>query len=420
MEKLKINNIDVYYEYDTRYKNINYRMYLYTPFKKELVVPFKILCDILSKVNEYYPTEESSNYYLEDLYNTSSSISYGVIGKIFRISCGVNVLNPKYLGLSNYDLVKDAIKFNIDCLLHPYLSVEDLELEKRLAVNRIDRLKSRKDSYAYYKYNQIIYNGEIQSITGLEDKEFIKNYTIEQLKQAYEVLIKSKSYVIISGDISKDEVINVLSKQELSKFIPYCMDKNMQFIDYDESINKSIKEVSETLDTDQTILHIGYRSDIRKSMPRRLRTSANVMAQMLGAFFHSDLFRVIREERNLAYDVQTSLDAKFTLTISAYISIENIEVVKNIIFDYIDKYKNGNISEEVLNLTIESIVSQVKKDSDSVLNPFLDLFDQLHGFDPISDEEYIKFIKTITVSDIKEAANHFYLDTIYSLCEVEK
>ena len=172
--------------------------------------------------------------------------------------------------------------------------------------------------------------------------------------------------------------------------------------------------IIEEQDINQTILYIGYRSDIRRNT--KYRFAYSFLSAMLGEYFHSTLFQVVREQYNLAYSIGTATQMnKGAIHIFARISKDNIELVKKLIFEEIEKYQDGIIDDKTFELTKTARINDVLKNGDSPFNPLFDLQEELMGFGKISDEIIIENITNLTKEDIKEVANMLVLDTIYIL-----
>ena len=161
-------------------------------------------------------------------------------------------------------------------------------------------------------------------------------------------------------------------------------------------------------------MFIGYRSDIRRNTPHRF--TLMFLSALLGEYFHSVLFQVIREEHNLAYAIGTQLNMdKGAIHVYAKISKDNIELVEKLVMEEIEKIQDGIIDDKVIELTKNAKVNEILKNGDSPFNPLYDLQDELMGFGKISDEMIIEKYNDITKEDLQEAANMLVLDTIYVL-----
>ena len=64
----------------------------------------------------------------------------------------------------------------------------------------------------------------------------------------------------------------------------------------------------EAKDHNQSIIIMGYRSDIRVS--DELYNGMFLFSLMMGGFFHSSLFQEIREKRSLSYSVNSDYNNK--------------------------------------------------------------------------------------------------------------
>ena len=82
----------------------------------------------------------------------------------------------------------------------------------------------------------------------------------------------------------------------------------MKLLDKETKDIKDIKEIIETQDISQSILCMGYRSNVL--LDTEGYTAMSLFNGMLGQYFHSTLFQVIREEKSLAYYVGSDYNGR--------------------------------------------------------------------------------------------------------------
>ena len=413
MEKINIQNLDLYYNYDSRFKTVAVCFYFYFPFDEKYVPSLSMLCQMLQKTSKKYPTEEEFAYYLKSLYDASFSITHSRCGKMQSLRVSVSFVNPKYIK-EKIDIIKESISCLFDSFLNPNFTLENLELEKDILKQFHQNTYNNKTKYAAMRFTNEMYSGEIQNISSYGTYDQVDLVTLDDIVDAYNMLLNSKCYMFVTGDIKSDVIVSELNNYDLSRFNKYEFEEKLEFVDsFKKEIVSANKQIDEQ-DINQTIMFIGYRSDIRRNTPHRF--TLMFLSALLGEYFHSVLFQVIREEHNLAYAIGTQLNMdKGAIHVYAKISKDNIELIEKLVMEEIEKIQDGIIDDKVIELTKNAKANEILKNGDSPFNPLYDLQDELMGFGKISDEMIIEKYNNITKEDLQEAANMLVLDTIYVL-----
>ncbi len=413
MDIINIQNHDLYYNYDSRFKTISVCLYFYFPINEKYIPEIAMMSQMMQKTSLSYPTEESFAYYLKSIYDGSFVISSSRTGKMQSVRVSMSFVNPKYLN-ADINVLEKSIKFLFDTILNPDFTKDKLKLEKEILIQYHQNIYNNKSKFAALNFNNVMYEGEVETINQYGNIDLVEKVTIDSIKEAYRYLITSPSYLFVTGDIEKDIIVNEIEKYDLSIFKKYQLHDGLEFVD---NYNKDIAFVNEVVDEqdiNQTILFMGYRSKIRRNT--KYRYAFSFLSAMLGEYFHSTLFQVIREEHNLAYSIGTQTQInKGAIHVFARISKDKIEIVKKLIIEEIEKYQDGIIDEETFELTKTQKINDVLKNGDSPFNPLFDLQEELMGFGKINDDVIIENIKALTINDIKEVANMMVLDTIYIL-----
>lgn len=413
MDIINLQNLNLYYNYDSRFKTIAVCLYFYFPIEEKYIPETLMLSQMLQKTSKRFPTEESFAYHLKSIYDGAFNITSSRTGKMQSIRVSISFINPKYI-IEDINILEKSIFFLFDTLLNPNFNEENLQLEKDILIQYHQNIYNNKTKYASRQFYNAMYDGEIESVDSAGTIESVKKVTLDSIKQAYEYLINAPCYLFVTGDTPKEPIVEELNKYDLSRFKSYKYDDRLEFIDsYNKIINEA-NEVVEEQDINQTILFMGYRSTIRRNT--KYRYAYTFLSAMLGEYFHSTLFQVVREKYNLAYSIGTTTQMnKGAIHVFARISKDSIDIVKKLIIEEIEKYQDGIIDDKTFKLTKTSKINDVLKNGDSPFNPLFDLQEELMGFGKISDDIIIENINNLTKEDIKEVANMLVLDTIYIL-----
>ena len=128
------------------------------------------------------------------------------------------------------------------------------------------------------------------------------------------------------------------------------------------------------------------------------------------------MFQNVREKASLAYTAASSyIRQKSIIFIRCGIEIKNYEKALKIIKEQLDDMKNGDFTEEDLNIAKKYIISGIKSIQDEQFSEITYYLGQEISARFTSFEEYAKKIEQVTMDDVKHVANSISINTIYFL-----
>ena len=248
-----------------------------------------------------------------------------------------------------------------------------------------------------------IYNKKI-----IRDPSLYEQITLDDVKQAYNELIKCEHFYSYIGEDSLEDVIKAFSKFNLKS---ETTSKRVYLEKYAKEITVP-KIVCEDYDVNQSHLFIGYRTPIFTDHEDYY--PMHIFNIMLGGSGNSELFEIVREEHGLAYSINSLYShSKGYMLIDGGISKDNYDKTIALINEIISNYQKGLIDVDKLEIIKREIIADVKAGIDSINNT-LDKVILIDISGPVrSAKEKIDKINSITVEDIKRVANSIVLDTIY-------
>lgn len=409
--KLTINNENIYFEPTDKYKTIAIGVMMFTPFKKEYLAEKTLLSSMMIKVNSEFPNEQEFNIHCQELYDMGISMRSGRVGRMGVVSLSLTVVNPLYLK-EKVDLLSEAVNLMKTILLKPHFTSELLEQEKRLLINELEGVYNNKNQYASQQFVKTMFKNELLSIKTTGEIEDIKNVTIDSLNKAYQEILTYPRVFYVIGDVEKVKV-----EELFSDFTSYNTNSEINsdyFIDKETKEIVEVTKVIEVQNINQSILYMGYRTNIR--IDDSMYTAALLFTGMLGQFFHSSLFQVIREEHSLAYYVGSDYNPrKGNLAVIAGIDAKSYDEVIRLVNEIIDNYQKGNFEDEILDLTKKAYINQLKKQEDFPGSFINNIYTELANAKVLSLDEKIQAINNITKEDIITVSKALTLDTIYFL-----
>lgn len=411
----EINNIKTTLITTDKFKTVTFKIFFSGEFSKETATKRSLLARVLSTSSKKYKTKKEMSEKIFDLYDASFGVAAYPSYETSIINYTLEVVNEKYLEDSN--ITKEALSFLKETCFNPNVSnnafnEKVFQEEKRLLKATIENVYNNKNRFALRRLLQSMCADEITSISSLGDLEDLQKITKEELYNTYlEMINHDDVSIYVIGDFDIEQMSIDLEKylkfnKREQKLFPLYFTKRRQNIDS--------KEVHEQQDINQTKLLMGLRTNI--TPVDELIIPLVVFNSMYGGLFVSDLFKVVREEHSLAYQIASQISAEAGLLIvSAGIEKENINKTISLIIQELRNYQDGHVDYDLLAVAKENIVNELKEveDSPHSLLMFIQRQDLLSLDRDINN--YIEKVKSVTPEDIIKAAKLIELDTIYTL-----
>lgn len=409
ISKYQIRNFEVYHIPSTKYKTFTIGIYFLSPFEEKELSHKSLLSNYLTKYNAFHQTEKELSSYLKKLYGMDLYCGYGRTGLVTSMNFMVNSINDKFLK-EDVNLLEKAVEVLNDTLNHPFFDETLLELEKKLLIEDIQRLNDNKYQYATKRFIETMMPNEKCHYSSIGTVESVQEITLESIEKAFHQMKSNQKLIYIIGDFEEVEIKKAFEKLEIGE----TRNEKLDFIDYETKTFDKVNEVIEEQDNRQSIVLMGYRSEIRLVDP--LYDAMSVLSGMLGGYFHSTLFQEIREKRSLAYSVNCDYNPKKgNFAIYAGISAEKYSNFKEVVNKIVNEYQNGLIDLDVFELTKKAIINGIYKSADQQSYGLQYILNNLAGIKTRSIEEKVDSINHVSKESIIEAANCLKLDTIFFL-----
>lgn len=416
-EKLIIKSTDnlasypVYYVKTDKFKSMVVGTLMFTPFQKDELAERAVLSALMAKSNGEYPDEQAFNIYLQNNYNMEISAAPTRNGQVSMFSLYVTAINNKYLD-TDMDLFHESLHLLQTALTKVDFDKRKIAQEKALLIQELQNVYNNKAQYATQQFIKAMFKDENLSIRSTGEIEDIEKINVSSLKKAHKQLLSFERVFVVIGDLEKERVI-----EEFSKLVIPPVNTNLPqlaFLDLETKDIKEIQELVEVQNINQSIICMGYRSEIRVNDD--LYNGMFLLNGMLGGFFHSTLFQEIREKRSLAYYVGSDYNSrKGNMAVIAAVEKSNYEEVVKIVKETIKNYQDGKIDDEIIELTKKAYINKVLKAEDAILAFVPDIINEIAKFPISTVEEKIARLQTITKEEVVRAAKALKLDTIYFL-----
>ncbi|CAM2076310.1 insulinase family protein [Clostridium saudiense] len=313
------------------------------------------------------------------------------------------------------DELKSAIEILSDMLICSKFPEEEIEKERGVILAEIRSSKDSVEDFSFKKINEVAFkNSSLRyDVAGLDEN--VKSFTKKELYEYYKkYYIPNNSLITMVSSLSHEEAFEEISKH-FSKWEPK---ERIELVVKDEK-NRNIKKVTTKENIELcTIIYLFTFYDLDKNYELPLR----ILNHRLGESANSLLFREVRENRGLAYDIYSHLDITEnvrTLYVYTAVDEEDIDDAANAIEEIFKdiKFRNIIIGENDLNVMKKvhktAVISTLE---DSVELCSYILSQSLEGEDIFEFLKDMDRLNTITADEIYEVANKVLNDpTIHIL-----
>lgn len=290
---------------------------------------------------------------------------------------------------------------------------DDYELEKKRSelLNRIRQSRDVPMNVALENYKTMIFENSVYSHTNKVLEKSLPKVTRENVLNYYNKILDSKNVVIsVNGNVDTDKIIQAFGNSLSDK-------KQPEFKYSDYRVTKLVApktEVKTIKDLQTAWLFMGWQTcgvNDKKDF-----ATLKVINTMLGSGLSSRLYRNLREQDGLAYQLGSSFSPKaLGGNFVTYIGTnpDTLMYSKNKIKQEIEKLKMEFVSDTELQDAKDRLKGGfvVALETNSEKASVAGLFESLgFGYDFLN--KYIKIIDDVTSSDIVRVANK-YFNNIY-------
>lgn len=226
-----------------------------------------------------------------------------------------------------------------DMLLNSTFPIDEIEKERGVILSEIRTSKDDIEDLSFKRVNEIAFKNSPLREDTIGTENIIKKIKRKQLVDFYnKYYLPNNAFISIVSPFEHEDVINMVNqhfgnwikKEFVKKEIAYEHHQFVKEISYKKEIEQS------------TILYLYTFNGLSKEEELALR----ILNHKFGESSNSILFRELREQRGLSYDVYTHLDTSYnvkTLYIYTAVSEENVEEAIKVIDNAIKDIENEKI-----------------------------------------------------------------------------
>lgn len=393
---------------------ISYNFYL--PLKKETVAPYALLPFILTSCGKDYPDFSKLNLKLAKLYGARLNASAEKYGDYQLLKMTISVINDRF-SLDGESLVKSASQLLLNLIFSPNTEdgaflTEDLEREKRKAIEHIKGEISEKRIYAKKRLIEEIYENSPYGIPKCGTVEDVEAITETSLYNAWIRMLES---AFVRVQVVGSAVPAGLFEDITERF-SVTERKNITDCKISEPTEKrnTVKRVTDNMDVTQGKLCLGFSAEMCGNDDTTLPLM--VMTDIFGGGPYSKLFSNVREKMSLCYYCSASaVRQKGLITVESGIETENALKAEKEILNQLEAVKKGEFSDFEFQSSIKSISDSLNSYNDSQNSIDLWYAIKINNDSVYSPEDIAKKLKNITREDVVNTANGVTLNTVYKL-----
>ena len=300
--------------------------------------------------------------------------------------------------------LKSAIELLSDMLINSIFPKEEVEKERGVILAELRSSKDSVEDLSFKRINEFAFSKSAlrYDVAGIDEN--VKSFTREQLCSYYnKYYIPNNSLITMVSSLPHDEAF-----EEIAKHFDKWESKEKIKLKVKDEKNKSVKKITTKENIElSTIVYLFTFYDLDKEYELPLR----ILNHRLGESSNSLLFREVRENRGLAYDIYSHLDITQnvkTLYVYTAVDEEDIEDASNTIEEIFEniKLKKIIIGEKDLNIMKKvhktAVISTLE---DSVELCSYILSQSLEGEDIFEFLKDMDSLNLITADEIYEVAN---------------
>lgn len=379
-----------------------------------------LLAEVLAQGSDALPSKLKVSRSLQDLYGASCSLYADRAGESHRVTMNLSwvgerflppeeLVQPRLLGLARGLLDRPRRGANSS----PF-DVETLERERSAALKRIRERKDDRSAYAEERFLELMCHGEAYGLLPWDSEDAIHRLTAHELEAArLDLLAEASITAIVVGPCDPELVETWLAdwfgrRKDVPALPPIT-----------HPMPEAPREFREELPMEQAQFHAGYRYALPETA--REHEALGLASAVLGGGAHGRLFRVVREQKSLAYGIYAMLRArKGLMTVSAGIDAGSFEEVRTEVTEQLSDLQKAGPTEEEMHFAIVNRLDRLRglADSGARLANY-HLREHWAGLrrTPAQRAEMLQDLKP---EEVAEAATRFQPDTVYLLAPAEE
>ena len=394
---------------DPSFKTMRVSVNMLLPLRGDTAAKYAILPALVSRASREYPDYTALGRRLAELYGASLGSGVQKIGEYQALGLSAGGIASRY-AFGGEDMFRELTGLLLGVLFDPLrdgdglFPEEGFEQEKRQQLEQKDAELSDKMIYAHQRCHELLFEGRPAGLDRLGGREEIEALTREDLRGAWEELLREARFEIFAlGDCRPDVDAIRESFREVGRA------HELGPAPYEEP---KLRRVTEEQQVAQSKLCMAMRA----RAPKEERLLFQLMSAVLGEPTSSKLFQNVRERQGLCYYCDSAFSwVNNALFIESGVETENLDRAEGAIMDQLGALQRGEVTEDELRhakLYMKNGLRSVRDTLHRVEGWYLSrAFDQ----PDLSPEAAADMLDKYTVEDVVQAANRLEPAVIYKL-----
>ena len=267
------------------------------------------------------------------------------------------------------DELEASLEILADMLQNAVFMEDELEKERGVILAEIRTSKDDVEDLSFARINEIAFKKSPLRFDTIGKEKTVKNFTRQQLVNFYKkYYVPNNSYISIVSPFEHDEMEQIINRY-FGDWVSKEVEKEKVIIED----NHPCKKTTHKKDIEQSTIVYAFTFH---NLNREEELALKILNHKFGESANSILFRKLREEEGLAYDVYTHLDMTSCvkmLYIYTAVSKESVNAAVELINDCITKIKTKEIKFDdttvaIMKKVIKTAVASTLEDSTDLGN----------------------------------------------------
>lgn len=335
----------------------------------------------------------------------------GEVGGLLNASTSFEV--TQYFCTISSDFWQKAVEVLSDLIWNNTIPEEEFDLERSVILEELKMYDDDPQSKCMNLLLENMHENAINRQTIGGTLESVSKITRQQMLDFIDKFYTPNNiFIVATGNINHEELV-----KEVEKYTNQVEIKNSDIKEESYQYEKLGKVIEKNMNIVQSHLSFGLFGPKPNSEEYPV---AELTSIILGGNSNSRLYRLIREEKGLAYTVSVSNEeVKDNIIINGYVGLDgsNIELVKNIIIEQLNNLKESLVSEKELNMAkaYKKGASVISRERTSNRTAYI-IYSLIVNSNP-SFEHELELVEKVTPEQIKDFANKYLTED--NLCFVE-
>lgn len=398
---------------DDRFKTGRIGVTMLLPLTTETAAANALAALVLARSCRKYPTYIDLNRRFDNLYSVGISSSVRKLGEYQAATIVLSGLDDRY-ALDDISISSEMTELLCDLIFDPNIkdglfNADDIEQMRRQIIDSFDAEYNDKRTYAYNRCCDIMFKGEKFALNSFGSRETVMELQNSDIYDAWQRLLhESRVEITMLGNSSPEKAFEgfkdhfASDPRPVSFTPPVCVHPT------------EVKRVVETDNLSQSKLFMGFRGAYLRRDEDCLANS--LMSMILGGTPTSKLFLNVREKQSLCYYCVSRMDNNMgVMFIDSGVETENIEKTEQAVLEQINHMKSGGITDSEFEDAMLAARNMLLDSLDSLPALQSHFIGGLVREDPLSPEQALRILPSITKERVIELAGQLELDTVYSL-----